>query len=405
MTTARRPHGWQLWCRDDDDKHDGDAANFWPTHVVAVVFIGIALTLVLPRWAGHPLAACALIAPIHIAMHFVTSRPGIFARAPRLVSSIENLTNLALTVAIGVLGDRPNPLLWLIAAGFVVIIGLAGRPAVVFAVAAATMPVLGTALRLLVDGAPLDPAAFTLPVGASFVLCTTYVFVAFIRAGWAREDELRRREEQARVVEAERQRIARELHDDVGATLAEINLWLGIAQRGVQRGSDNNHDIDTRADALAVARERAHACSARLRALLVPLREGTSTIGATTTAIEQRVRGLADAGQVEVVVDVDAAIDGDAELDGVVAHSLQMFALEATSNAIRHGGAAHIVVRVRLDHGAVCIEVVDDGRGFDVAAMLAANRLLSLRARATACEARFFCVSRAGETRVALVLP
>ena len=138
MSTPRSR--WIFWTNDDPDKHDAEAANFWPMQVVSVFAIGVLLTVLMPWWVGTPVIVCALVAPIHLAMHFVTSRPGVFRKAPRLVSTIENLTNLALMVSYGALASRPNPLLWLFPAAFVVLVGLNGRPAIVFALAAAVLP-------------------------------------------------------------------------------------------------------------------------------------------------------------------------------------------------------------------------------------------------------------------------
>ncbi len=391
MSTPRSR--WIFWTNDDPDKHDAESANFWPMQVVSIVVIGVLLTVLMPWWVGTPVIVCALVAPIHLAMHFVTSRPGVFRKAPRLVSTIENLTNLALMVSYGALASRPNPLLWLFPAAFVVLVGLNGRPAIVFALAAAVLPALGTLLRLLADGAMIDSAALVAPFGAGAVLTSTYVFVGFIRLGWAVDAEQRRVSEEARVVEAERQRIARELHDDVGATLAEINLWLGIAQRG------------SNPEALATARERAGACSVRLREMLVPLREGSSTIVAVVEAVEMRLVGLAEAGDLQVTITIEPGVDRRASLDGVIAHSVQMFVLEAASNAIRHGNARHFDVVISVVDGAVVVAATDDGTGFDVERTLKSGRLLGLQSRATACGARFSGESIAGETTVALTLP
>ncbi|HEY1099343.1 MAG TPA: histidine kinase [Myxococcota bacterium] len=383
---------WQFWNHDDPDAHAAGAAAFWPGHVVAVAILGVVLTLVVPRWTGNSVWSAALVAPLHLAMHAVTFRPGMFARAPRFVSTLENFTNLALMMSYAVNAARPHPLLWVLAAGFVVLVALSGRPAISFALAAALFPAIGTALRALVLGTPVTEALLLPPLGAGAVLAATYVFVTFIRAGQRADAERRRRDEQARIVEAERQRIARELHDDVGATLAEINLWLGIAERGVH------------VEALTTARERARAATVTLREMLVPLRAASSTSTALASAIDTRVAGLARASGMRVTVSVEPG-STQTTLDGVIAHSAQMFALEAASNAIRHGAAQRFHVELGVVEGAFSLTARDDGQGFDAVQALAEGRLVGLRQRAEACGGTFTATSRPGETMVQLLVP
>ena len=384
-------HRWLFWTHDDPEKHANDAASFWPGQVVAVLIIGGLLTALLPAWTGNSVLSCALIAPIHLGMHLVTTRPGVFTRAPRLVSTIENLTNLALMVSYGVNATTPNPLLWVLPAGFIVLVGLGGRPAVVFALAAALFPAIGEAIRAALFAEPLEVTA---PLGVGAVLASTYVFIGIIRASWATAAELQRREQEAILLEAERQRIARELHDDVGATLAEISLWLGIARRGGN------------AEALSTAQASAAACSVRLRQVLVPLREGRSTVGATIDRVRGRLDGLVSAADIAVDVTVGAAVDAEAVLDGVVAHSVQMFVLEAASNAIRHGAAGRFVVVVEAGAaGDLVVACTDDGKGFAVNDVIAVGGLAALRARSAACGGSFTATSTAGATTVMVSLP
>ena len=65
-------------------------------------------------------------------------------------------------------------------------------------------------------------------------------------------------------------------------------------------------------------------------------------------------------------VAVVASVDPDADPDGSMAEALLRIAAEAVHNAVRHGGAARIDVRLRAE--PLALVVTDDGRGFDVTA-------------------------------------
>lgn len=51
-----------------------------------------------------------------------------------------------------------------------------------------------------------------------------------------------------------------------------------------------------------------------------------------------------------------------------VRHGLAQVVREATSNAVRHGKATAVVIRVHVAPGSLRVVVADDGKGFDVGA-------------------------------------
>jgi signal transduction histidine kinase len=64
---------------------------------------------------------------------------------------------------------------------------------------------------------------------------------------------------------------------------------------------------------------------------------------------------------------------------------LLRIAQEAINNAVRHANAAHLIVNVRYGDTSIAVEIVDDGRGFDVNAATDASThygLTSMRERA-----------------------
>ena len=63
-------------------------------------------------------------------------------------------------------------------------------------------------------------------------------------------------------------------------------------------------------------------------------------------------------------VRVDLRVEGTPRaLPDSIDRSAYRIIQEALTNTLKHGGPAHAAVTVRYDHGAVEVEVVDDGRG------------------------------------------
>jgi signal transduction histidine kinase len=152
-------------------------------------------------------------------------------------------------------------------------------------------------------------------------------------------------------VAAERQRIAREVHDGLGSALAGLSLqaeWTEARAEGALRGE------------VGELRDAAAECLEELRRALRVFRGDFDLAGAAADhcrAVEAR-SGIPIACRVEPLPRLEAGR----------AHDVFRVLQEAVSNAVRHGGARRIEVALRAAGAGVRLEVADDGRGFDPAA-------------------------------------
>jgi signal transduction histidine kinase len=151
-------------------------------------------------------------------------------------------------------------------------------------------------------------------------------------------------------VKAERVRLARELHDEIGPSLASLGLALDLAV--VQSASQS--ELTGHIEQL---RERVTDLVDEVRFTVSDLRTGKATT--LKVAVD---RLLADSGtDMDVVFDVDERRPVRPSLNEAV-HGITG---EALRNAILHSGATTIRLSgwVDFDRGKIVIE--DDGRGFD----------------------------------------
>jgi signal transduction histidine kinase len=184
----------------------------------------------------------------------------------------------------------------------------------------------------------------------------------------------------------ERRRVARELHDGLAQELVFLRT-----EASRLRGAEGAEGLVPAADR---AIEEARAAIATLnRPLDEPLGE----------SLRQSAQAVAGRAAVSVVLEDD----GPDEVAPEVRFALSRLVREATGNAIKHGGAAKVTIRLDGVDG-LRVDVRDDGAGFDTTAPVRedAYGLLSMRERAEALGGRFDIVSQPGSgTTVSVRLP
>jgi two-component system sensor histidine kinase UhpB len=164
--------------------------------------------------------------------------------------------------------------------------------------------------------------------------------------------ELERRESARRALgaqEAERLRIARELHDEVGQALTAVLLQLDRAQAGVDGES---------AVRIREARETARETLEEVRGIARNLRpEALDDLG-LAAALRQLCLEAERAGAV-----VERAIASGVSLDSEAEVVVYRVAQEAITNALRHAGAERIRITLCREGGTTVLRVEDDGTG------------------------------------------
>lgn len=220
---------------------------------------------------------------------------------------------------------------------------------------AALIAAVSAALPLLVD-VWLAPDA-----GFNWMAWTTAnVFTFSLGRLLARQDRLIAQLEAARealaeqAVAEERRRIARELHDLAGHTLAAMVLHVTGARHVLRR------DIDEADRALGDAADVGRTGLDQIRATVAALRtyeRGTDPSLAGSADLAALVDEYRSAG---LVVDAHLAA-GVAALEGPTGTALHRIAREALANVARHAPANAVELRVDVVDGEARLRVVDHG--------------------------------------------
>ncbi|GAA4585382.1 hypothetical protein GCM10023194_27900 [Planotetraspora phitsanulokensis] len=164
--------------------------------------------------------------------------------------------------------------------------------------------------------------------------------------------------------QAERGRIARELHDSISQDLFSLSLLAGGMRRAAPDGLRGEADSMERTATRAMR---------EMQALLLELRPVALEDAGLVPAIEELCRAY----ETRLGLRVETRLD-EVSLAPAAEHAVLRLVQEAFSNAIKHADPG--LVRVRLTQMAetVGVEISDDGAGFDLSAV-AANHGMGLR--------------------------
>ncbi|MFB7590865.1 sensor histidine kinase [Streptomyces sp. NPDC056169] len=297
-------------------------------------------------------------------------------------------------------------------------------PAVTLTAGAAILSYVG-------HGAPLNPGVFIGPLlGGAVAVATVLGYQALYRESERRrrliEELIETRAELAAAERhagtlAERERLAREIHDTLAQGLSSIQLLLRAAERALPPGSPAAGHIDrarqAAQDNLAEARRFVRALSppdlehGSLAAALERLCEpgaGSGPDGSDGPNVSYGSYGAYGPG---AGPRVRFSVSGTpTELPTPYEVALLRIAQSALANTVRHASASRAEITLSFMDASVTLDVVDDGKGFDPGSVRQSREggfgLPAMRSRAESLGGTFTVESAPGQgTAVAVSLP
>ena len=184
--------------------------------------------------------------------------------------------------------------------------------------------------------------------------------------------DLRRQAEVAAVAE-ERERLARDLHDSVTQMLYSQILFADAARKHLLAG-----DRQRAADYLGRLTAASQQALRDMRLLIYQLRPDDPHSAGLGEALRRRLETVEERAGLTVRM----SGDWDRPLPAVVQEQLYWMATEALNNSLKHAAASAVTITLQATAGSVDMEIADNGRGFDPAAMRAGVGLHSLAERA-----------------------
>lgn len=209
----------------------------------------------------------------------------------------------------------------------------------------------------------------------------------------AAEVRLREHTERQRELENERARIARDLHDDLGATLTQIRFLSAVESRDAQVPEG--------------ARGRMGQISEKSREMVASLDEIVWAVNPTNDSLPNLANYLCHFAEeffqptpIRCRLDVEDSLP-TVFLTSEVRHNLYLAVREALNNISKHAHATEVWLRIQFGQAELRILIEDNGRGFSPATGRSSGEGLSnMHQRLEKIGGRFEFSSRPGEGTV-----
>lgn len=202
---------------------------------------------------------------------------------------------------------------------------------------------------------------------------TIWVLGVTVASGLLTVWGIRRNErERKREMEALRQRIARDVHDEIGSGLGTIALLSQMA------GSQAAHPEEARRD-FAEIEHLSREVTESLRDIVWLIRPETRTLGDLAQRLKETAASMLAA--IPHTFTVDPAVEGRT-LPLEFKRQVLLIFKESLHNLMRHASATHAVVTVGGNTDRFFLELEDNGRGFDPGVVCSGAGLTGMRQRA-----------------------
>lgn len=197
--------------------------------------------------------------------------------------------------------------------------------------------------------------------------------------------------------EAERARIARDLHDELGASLTEISILSALA-------AEAEEECGMR-PALAQLSGKAKEVIGTLDEIVWAVNPREDSLRSLIDYLAAFAREFLGTARIALRTDIPRTIP-ELPLDTAVRHGVFLAAREVLNNLVKHSGASEARITIRIESGKLVIRIQDNGKGLPTEWQSKGYGVGNLRQRMASCggECEIASISGSGVT-VTLTLP
>jgi signal transduction histidine kinase len=181
---------------------------------------------------------------------------------------------------------------------------------------------------------------------------------------------------QKNALEEERARIARDLHDELGANLARIGLLTELADQAIGEPDKARHQLDRILQA-------ARGLTRQLDSVVWAVDPANDTLESLARYLHGHAEEYLGIAGIRCRFEADEL--PDTPLSSSLRHHLLMITKEALHNVAKHAAATMVQIRLWAENARLVLEIEDDGKGIGASdSHRHGNGLQNIRKRAQA---------------------
>ncbi|MBX7110132.1 MAG: hypothetical protein K1X61_15890 [Chitinophagales bacterium] len=197
-----------------------------------------------------------------------------------------------------------------------------------------------------------------------------------------------------------RNRLSRDLHDDIGSTLSSIN----ILSRTVQKNIAASGDEKTKAS-LEKINERSQRLLDSMSDIIWNINPGNDTMEEVMSRMREYATTILEAKNIDYVFDFPDE-KSTMKLSMDVKNNLYLIFKEAVNNLSKYSACTKACVSLTFDEKNICLKITDNGKGFNQQEIIHRGGLINMQHRAEEIKGILRIISESGKgTSIELMMP
>ncbi|MGA2543081.1 MAG: ATP-binding protein [Verrucomicrobiota bacterium] len=185
-------------------------------------------------------------------------------------------------------------------------------------------------------------------------LCATAILISFYLMS-----QLTSHQKERWLLQQERARIARDIHDDIGSRMTQLVLHGEVARNDLPADSETRLQLD-------LFCEEARGLLATLDEVLWAVNPRRDTLRDFASYVTDYAQKSLKHASIQCVLDVDLEMSVEA-IDLPLRRNLLMAIKETLNNALKYSEATELLLQIQRQNQGLAVVVQDNGRGFDPA--------------------------------------
>jgi signal transduction histidine kinase/ligand-binding sensor domain-containing protein len=207
------------------------------------------------------------------------------------------------------------------------------------------------------NGAWGMPATYDFLVEAPFWQKTWFILLVVFAIGLLAYAAYRYRVQQLIQLQRVRNRIATDLHDEIGSNLTNISILSNLSKTNLLQPQKAG-------DFLQRISEEVSSSSQALDDIIWSVNTNHDTLEETVARMRRYAAELFDSANISYELYLDPAFEGK-RLSMEQRRDLYLLYKEAVNNISKHADAQHVIIQIAIEHNQLLLSVKDDGKGFD----------------------------------------